>query len=337
MPRLNGSSQKEERLRVSRKKLVWGITIAVAVLGVGGFFLFKESSQTEKRFDAIHPSRGSIRQVISTTGAVEPQNRVKIQSSVGGRIEEILVEEGRVVKKGTVLAMLSSTERAALLDAAKLKGKSEESYWNNVYKKTTVLAPMDGQVIVRSVDPGQTVTASDSLFVLSDHLIVKAFVDETDIGRVKIGQKALIGLDAYPDIRVTGAVEHIYYESHLQNNVNIYNVDIIPDRIPDVFRSGMSANIKIIVQEKKGALLLPISAVQNRNGKTFVRQKSDDAEKGRRYTKVETGLQDGSNIEILDGVTEQSVVLLPDTTFVLPKNKAGANPFSPQQPRRSKP
>jgi len=337
LPRLNGSSQKEERLKVSRKKLVWGITIAVAVLGVGGFFLFKGTRQTGKQFDEIHPSRGTIRLSISTTGAVEPQNRVKIQSSVGGRIEEILVEEGRVVKKGAVLAMLSSTERAALLDAAKLQGKNEESYWNNVYKKTTVLAPMDGQVIVRSVDPGQTVTASDSLFVLSDRLIVKAFVDETDIGRVKIGQKALIGLDAYPDIRVTGAVEHIYYESHLQNNVNIYNVDIIPDRIPDVFRSGMSANIKIIVQEKKGALLLPISAVQNRNGKTFVRQKSDDTEKGRRYTRVETGLQDGTNIEILDGLTESSVVLLPDTTFVLPKNKAGANPFSPQQQRKPKP
>ena len=337
MPRLNGSSQKEERLKVSRKKLVWGITIAVAVLGVGGFFLFKGTRQTGKQFDEIHPSRGTIRLSISTTGAVEPQNRVKIQSSVGGRIEEILVEEGRVVKKGAVLAMLSSTERAALLDAAKLQGKNEESYWNNVYKKTTVLAPMDGQVIVRSVDPGQTVTASDSLFVLSDRLIVKAFVDETDIGRVKIGQKALIGLDAYPDIRVTGAVEHIYYESHLQNNVNIYNVDIIPDRIPDVFRSGMSANIKIIVQEKKGALLLPFTAVQNRNGKTFVRQKSDDTEKGRRYTRVETGLQDGSNIEILDGLTESSLVLIPDTTFVIPKNKAGGNPFSPQQPRRSKP
>ena len=298
---------------------------------------FKGTRQTEKRFDEIHPSRGTIRLVISTTGAVEPQNRVKIQSSVGGRIEEILVDEGQLVKKGAVLAMLSSTERAALLDAAKLQGKSEESYWNNVYKKTAVIAPMDGQVIVRSVDPGQTVTASDSLFVLSDHLIVKAFVDETDIGRVKIGQQALIGLDAYPDIRVTGAVGHIYYESHLQNNVNIYNVDIIPDRIPDVFRSGMSANIRIIVQEKGGVLLLPLSAVQNRNGKAVVRQKSDDAEKGRRYTKVETGIQDGTNIEILEGLTESSVVLMPDTTFVLPKNKAGANPFSPQQQRRSKP
>lgn len=333
MPRLNGSSQKEERLKVSRNKLKWGITLAVVVLGVGGFFVFKGTRQTEKRFVEIYPLRGTIRVSISTTGAVEPLNRVKIQSSVGGRIEEILVNEGQLVKKGTVLAMLSSTERAALLDAAKLQGKSEESYWNNVYKKTTVLAPMDGQVIVRSVDPGQTVTASDSLFVLSDRLIVKAFVDETDIGRVKIGQKALMGLDAYPDIRVSGSVQHIYYESHLQNNVNIYNVDIIPDRIPNVFRSGMSANIKIIVQEKNGVLLLPISAVQNRDGKTFVRQKSDDAEKGRRYTKVRMGIQDGSNIEILDGLSDNSVVLIPDTSFVLPKNQSGANPFMPQQHR----
>jgi len=323
-------------LKVSRSKLVWGVVGSVLVLGIGSFLLFKGTRTVEKRYDEIHPSRGTIRLSISTTGAVEPQNRVKIQSSVGGRIEEILVDEGRLVKKGAVLAMLSSTERAALLDAAKLQGKSEQSYWENVYKKTAVIAPMDGQVIVRSVDPGQTVTTSDSLFVLSDRLIVKAFVDETDIGRVKIGQKALIGLDAYPDIRVNGAVEHIYYESHLQNNVNIYNVDIIPDRIPDVFRSGMSANIKIIVQEKNGALLLPISAVQNRNGKSVVRQKSDDAEKGRRYTIVETGLQDGTNIEILEGLTHNSLVLMPDTTFVLPKNKGGLNPFTPPQ-RRSKP
>ena len=310
--------------------------VSLLVLGIAGFFVFKGTRSSEKPLDEIHPSRGTIRLVISTTGAVEPQNRVKIQSSVGGRIEEILVQEGQLIKKGVVLAMLSSTERAALLDAAKLQGKSEESYWNNVYKKTAVIAPMDGQVIVRSVDPGQTVTASDSLFVLSDHLIVKAFVDETDIGRVKIGQKALIGLDAYPDIRVTGAVEHIYYESHLQNNVNIYNVDIIPDHIPDVFRSGMSANIKIIVKEKNGVLLLPVSAVQSKNGKTVVRQRSDNSEKGVRFKIVQTGLQDANNIEILEGLTDNSVVLMPDTTFVLPKNNTGSNPFAPQRSRSKK-
>ena len=153
---------------------------------------------------------------------------------------------------------------------------------------------------------------------------------------MKIGQKALIGLDAYPDIRVTGAVEHIYYESHLQNNVNIYNVDIIPDRIPDVFRSGMSANIKIIVQEKSGALLLPVSAVQNRNGKTVVLQKNGSTQEALRYSPVHIGLQDESNIEIVTGLTDSSVVLLPDTSFVLPKNSTGSNPFAPQRSRTKK-
>ncbi len=323
-------------MKVNRSKLVWGVVVSVLILGIAGFFLLKGSRSADKPLAEIHPSRGTISSSVSTTGAVEPQNRVKIQSSVGGRIEEILVQEGRLVKKGAVLAMLSSTERAALLDAAKLQGKSEQSYWENVYKKTAVIAPMDGQVIVRSVDPGQTVTTSDSLFVLSDRLIVKAFVDETDIGRVKIGQKALIGLDAYPDIRVNGVVEHIYYESHLQNNVNIYNVDVIPDRIPDVFRSGMSANIKIIVLEKNGTLLLPISAVLNKNGKSVVLQKNGTTQQTIRYSPVQIGLQDESNIEIVKGLTDSSVVLLPDTSFVLPKNSTGSNPFTPQRNRTKK-
>lgn len=321
-------------LKVSRSNIAIGIVVAVIVAGAAGFLLFKGGRSTGKRFDEIRPTRGSISSSVSTTGAVEPQNRVKIQSSVGGRVEEILVSEGQLVKKGTVLAMLSSTERAALLDAAKLQGHSEQSYWDNVYKKTAVIAPMDGQVIVRSVDPGQTVTTSDSLFVLSDRLIVKAYVDETDIGRVKAGQKAVIGLDAYPEIQVNGVVGHIYYESHLQNNVNIYNVDVIPDRIPEVFRSGMSANIRIIVQEKNNALLLPVSAVQKRNGRSVVQQKNGEQEQTPRYLPVKTGLQDERNIEILDGLTDSSVVLLPDTTFVLPKNNGGTNPFTPQRNRK---
>ena len=318
---------------VSRNKLAGGIVVAVAVIGVAIFFFLNANRTKAARFEEIRPSRGTISSSVSTTGAVEPQTRVKIQSSVGGRIEEILVEEGRLVSKGMVLAMLSSTERAALLDAAKLQGKSEQTYWNTVYKKTAVIAPMDGQVIVRSVDPGQTVTTSDSLFVLSDRLLVKAYVDETDIGRVKSGQRAVIGLDAYPEIQVNGVVGHIYYESHLQNNVNIYNVDVVPDRIPEVFRSGMSANVRIIVQEKINALLLPIAAVQSRNGKTVVLQRNSSKPEETLYKTVQTGMQDESRIEILDGLSDNSVVLLPDSSFVLPGKKGGSNPFMPQRSR----
>ena len=321
---------------VSRNKLVWGRVVAIALAGLGLFFFFRGNRAPEKSFEEIRVMRGTISSSVSTTGVVEPKNRLKIQSSIGGRVEEILVAEGQQVKKGEVLALLSSTERAALLDAARVQGKSEESYWKKVYKETAIIAPLDGQIIVRSIDPGQAVTASDSLFVLSDHLIVKAYVDETDIGRVKVGQRAVIGLDAYPDIRVNGVVEHIYYESHLQNNVNIYNVDVIPERIPDVFRSGMSANIEILVQEKQGALLVPIGAVQSKSGKTVVLQKQGGGKKGVRYRAVQTGLQDGQNIEILDGLSDNDSVLLPDTTFVLPGKNGGSNPFAPQRNRTKK-
>ncbi len=316
-----------------RKMVVWGVLVVLLVLGGAGFFYFSNNSNGKQHFEEVRVSRGTISSIVSTTGAVEPQTRVKIQSSVGGRIEEILVEEGQFVKKGEVLAMLSSTERAALLDAAKLQGKSEQGYWQKVYKETAVIAPMAGQVIVRSVDPGQTVTTGDALFVLSDRLLVKAYVDETDIGRVKVGQKAVIGLDAYPEIKVNGVVAHIYYESYLQNNVNIYNVDVLPDLIPEVFRSGMSANIEIIVQEKPNALLLPVAAVQSRDGKTVVLQRRRSKPDEVRYQTVQTGLQDDAHIEILDGLPESAVVLLPDTSFVLPGKKGGSNPFMPQRNR----
>lgn len=319
-----------------KNRVMLGVALSLLFLVIAGFFLFRGAGSSEESYREIRAEKGYIRSAVSTTGVVEPRNRLKIQSSIAGRIEDIRVDEGAMVRKGQILALLSSTERAALLDAAKLQGDKERSYWNSVYRETAVVAPINGQVIVRSIEPGQTVTASDSLFVLSDRLIVKAYVDETDIGRVKIGQKAVIGLDAYPEIRVNGVVEHIYYESHLQNNVNIYYVDVIPEAIPDVFRSGMSANIDIIVSERRNALLLPAGAVQSRDGKTVVQLKSGGEKKGFGYRAVQTGMQDDSNIEIIEGLEENSVVLVRDTSFALPENNGGTNPFMPRRSRPTK-
>ena len=98
----------------------------------------------------------------------------------------------------------------------------------------------------------------------------------------------------------------------------------------------MSANIKIIVLEKNGTLLLPISAVLNKNGKSVVLQKNGTTQQTIRYSPVQIGLQDESNIEIVKGLTDSSVVLLPDTSFVMPKNSTGSNPFTPQRNRTKK-
>jgi len=155
-------------------------------------------------------------------------------------------------------------------------------------------------------------------------------VDETDIGNIKLGQKAEISLDAYPEIKVTGVVDHIYYESTLVNNVNIYKVDLAPSTVPDVFRSGMSANVNVVVSEKANVLLLPISAVRERKGRSIVSVKGSSADSIRKVV-VQTGLKDEKNVEIVQGLTTADVVVVKDSTFVLPKNKGGSNPFVPQR------
>ena len=320
-------------MKAGKPQLIWGSVVAAIVLAAG-FFFFRSSfdGKSKVTYKEYRPEIGAIRQMVSTTATIKPQNRLEIKSPVGGRIDKILVKEGDFVKKGQVLALVSSTERAALLDAATQKGQSEIDYWNKVYNQTALISPIDGQVIVSNLNPGQTITTSDAVLVLSDRLIVQADVDETDIGNVKVGQKARISLDAYPDIRVDGVVDHIYYESTLVNNVNIYHVDILPVEVPEVFRSGMSANIDIVVNEKENVLTLPLAAVRSQNGRSFVLMRAAAPDSVRRVP-VQLGLQDESNVEIESGLSASDVVVARDKAFVLPKNNGGSNPFLPSPPR----
>ena len=320
-------------MKAGKPQLIWGSVVAAIVLAAG-FFFFRSSfdGKSKVTYKEYRPEIGAIRQMVSTTATIKPQNRLEIKSPVGGRIDKILVKEGDFVKKGQVLALVSSTERAALLDAATQKGQSEIDYWNKVYNQTALISPIDGQVIVSNLNPGQTITTSDAVLVLSDRLIVQADVDETDIGNVKVGQKARISLDAYPDIRVDGVVDHIYYESTLVNNVNIYHVDILPVEVPEVFRSGMSANIDIVVNEKENVLTLPLAAVRSQNGRSFVLMRAAAPDSVRRMP-VRLGLQDENNVEIESGLSASDVVVARDKAFVLPKNNGGSNPFLPSPPR----
>jgi len=312
--------------------MIWGGVLAIAA--IAGFFYFTTAfdSKTKVSYREYRPEIGDIRQMVSTTATVKPQNRLEIKSPVSGRIDQILVKEGDFVKKGQVLALISSTERAALLDAATQKGQSEIDYWNKVYNQTALISPIDGQVIVSDLNPGQTITTSDAVLVLSDRLIVQADVDETDIGNVQVGQRTEISLDAYPEISVEGVVDHIYYESTLVNNVNIYHVDILPARVPDVFRSGMSANVDIIVKEKDRVLTLPHAAVKMQNGQSFVLKKVAGKD-SLKTVPVQVGLQDDSSVEIVSGLSASDVVLVENKSFELPKDNGGSNPFMPQRKR----
>ncbi|MBN1526149.1 MAG: efflux RND transporter periplasmic adaptor subunit [Candidatus Omnitrophica bacterium] len=307
------------------------IAIAViAFLFIAGFVLIlKRSGAKGIETRVIHPRMGEIRSSISTTGTVLPKNRLEVKPPVNGRIESMLVKEGDMVKPGQMLAWMSSNERAALLDAARGKGEAELKYWQEAYKAIPLVASIEGEVIVATVQPGQTVTTNDAVVVLSDRLIVRAQVDETDIGGIKQGQECAVTIDAYPEVKIPGKVEHIYYESKTVNNVTIYEADVLPETIPDFFRSGMNATIEFITGSKKGILILPVDAVQREKGQAFVFI-SKAGKEAKQPVKI--GITDDKNIEILSGVAQGDDVLVRSKRYAIPK-ESGTNPFMPARRR----
>ena len=318
------------------KKIKIGLIVAVVlVASVFMIMKFKPKTDTGNIVKEISSLRGSIQSIISTTGMVLPKNRLEIKPPVGGRIESILVKEGQKVKTGEILAWMSSTERAALLDAARGQGEEKLKYWQEAYKPIALLAPIDAEVIVATTQPGQTVTTADAVVVLSDTLIARAQVDETDIGKVKLGQKASIILDAYPDTKIKADVEHIYYESKTVNNVTIYEVDLVPETIPDFFRSGMNATIDFTEKSKTDALLVPVAAVYKDKRKSFVLVKKEGAAEPVEQA-VELGITDDKNVEIISGITDQDTLILKNKKFVLPKSDVGSSPFTPFGPKKEK-
>ena len=310
--------------------MIFSIVIAVSLSTIVVIVL-KQKQTTAGDIKLVSPVYGTIQTVISTTGTVQPQNRLEIKPPISGRIEEIFVQEGDTVTVGQTLALMSSTERAALLDAARAQSKETLAYWQEVYKPTPFIAPISGEVIVRTVEPGQTVTSSDAVIVLSDRLIVKAQVDETDIGRVSLGQTAVISLDAYPQTKVRAIVDHIAYESKIVNNVTIYEVDILPEKVPAVFRSGMSANVDIIEQRKEHVLLIPREAVKQDDEGSFVLVSTNSNNEPVKR-RVQLGISDDKNVEVIAGLETQDNIIIATQNYLPSKEKdPGRNPFMPSR------
>jgi macrolide-specific efflux system membrane fusion protein len=311
------------------KFIKWLVIIAVVIaVIVFAVMKLKPKKDSGEAVNEIKPTIGSIQTMISTTGIVLPKNRLEIKPPVNGRVESILVKEGEVVKVGQLLAWMSSTERAALLDAAQAQGPEQLKYWQEAYKPIALLAPIAGEVIVATIQPGTTVTTADAVVVLSDQLIVRAQVDETDIGKIALGQMVVLSLDAYPDTKIKANVEHIYYESKTVNNVTIYEADLAPENMPSFFRSGMNATINFIIKSKDNILIVPLEAVQKNKEESFVSVMKEGGSEPVRQV-VLLGVSDDKNVEVVSGLSESDTVVVKTKKFSLPKADIGKNPFTP--------
>ncbi|MBI4637201.1 MAG: efflux RND transporter periplasmic adaptor subunit [Candidatus Rokubacteria bacterium] len=142
---------------------------------------------------------------------------------------------------------------------------------------TTIRAPVDGVVVSRAVDVGQTVAASlqaPVLFTIAQDLTkmqVETSVDEADIGRIKLGDRATFTIDAFPGERFTGEVVQIRKAALVVQNVVTYTVVVAVSNPGGRLLPGMTANVKLVVAEKSSVVKVPNSALRFRPAGTDAR------------------------------------------------------------------
>lgn len=180
---------------------------------------------------------------------------------------------------------------------------------------TQIVAPIAGVVSAVSTQEGETVAASfaaPTFVTLLDlsRLEVWAYVDETDIGRIRIGQQARFSVDTYGDHEFTGTVTSIHPKAEIRDNVVDYIV-VIRFAPPSgfVLRPEMTTMVTVNVDRHANVLALPIRAVRREAGRTFVLCR-DGSDTVRRM--VKTGMRDDSYWEIIGGVREGEEVVIDD-------------------------
>jgi len=294
------------------------------------YFFGRKEKNGKSEYIPVKARRGKVAITVETTGEVAPLNRVEIIPNVSGRIDKILVREGDKIEAGQVLALMSSADRTAILDAAFSMGEKEYEYWKDAYKPVKIISPISGTLILRNVVEGQTVTSSAKLFAIADRLIVEAYVDESEIGKVKKGQAAAITLDAYPKRVVRGRVVQILDEGRNVSNVITYTVKIRPFRSPSFFKSQMTANVKIFVSGKEKRLLIPsLAIVPDRDGNPTVVTGFD--RKGNPvFRAVKIGENIGRDIAVLKGLQEGHEIWMKKEKYSLEKKKQGKFFLSPR-------
>ena len=294
---------------MSIKKLAVSILI-IAIIAGGGWYYYKNSGKKQKSgIQSVTVTEGSIKETVEATGSVSPLNRVEIKPPISGRIEQLLVEEGNYVKGGQALAWMSSSDRAAILDAAMGQGPEAVKRWTDAYKPTPIVAPLSGVIILKNVVVGQTVDPGTVLYAMSDTLIVIGQVDESDIGRVHRGMPAIITLDAYPDKKTQGSVSDILYEGKNVSNVITYGVKVRVNPVPPFFRSQMTANISFIIRNKNKAILVPVNVVRDMPDGT--KQVSVPGPEGKPVMReIKTGIESNDKVEITSGLEAGDTVLI---------------------------
>jgi HlyD family secretion protein len=327
---------------------VTSVTVGTQVSGIVSHLYVDYNSVVKKGQVIAELDRTNLISELNTAKAnlSSAQSSLNYQLSNYNRYKELH-------DKGLVSADEFESARLQYLQAKEQVNTSRESVQkaqtNLGY--ATITSPIDGVILSKSVEEGQTVAASfntPELFVIAQDLTnmrVIADIDEADIGGVKEGQRVSFTVDAFPDDHFEGAVTQVRQQATTESNVVTYEVVISAPNNDLKLKPGLTANVTIFTLEKNDVLAAPAKALRFQPNEAFLQKGEtiDDCEGDHKLWtkegtvfkahKVEIGTSNGIMTEIIGGIKEGTEVL---TDFNISGGNAEAeqqqnsNPFMPR-------
>lgn len=335
---------------------VTSVTVGTQVSGIVSKLFVDYNSVVKKGQVIAELDKTNLMSQLNTakTQLATAQSQLNYQTANYKRYKT-LFEKGLVAADDFDNAKLSYTQAKEQMASA--KEEVQRAQTNLGY--ATITSPIDGVVLSKSVEEGQTVAASFStpeLFTIAQDLTnmqVVADVDEADIGDVKEGERVSFTVDAYPDDTFEGEVKQVRQEATTTNNVVTYEVVISAPNADLKLKPGLTANVTIYTAERKGVLSVPSKALRFTPQKETVgKMKIVDAAnaKNKVWTiegnsivahKVNIGMTDGTNTQIVGGIAKGTKVVTGLNVMggeeKMPMEAQGEkSPFAPGPPGKNK-
>jgi HlyD family secretion protein len=303
-----------EPTRTRHRLRAVNVLLIVALLAIAGgaYLLLRDPGEAQAAASTTTTvQRGDVTATVSASGSILSTRTLQASFVAAGTVTEVLVAVGEHVTEHEVLAKLEDVAG----DIVRLK------------------APMTGTVSDLSLAVGQTVgtTGDTSVSVVDDaasatedtstnsasvqvtnlsRLVVRAFFSETDVSKLKVGQRATVTIDAL-QTTVRAVVRSIDITSTENNNVVDYGVTLRLRKRPASVRSGQTATVEIVTQRAKDSLFVPSATVQTIGGSSFVTVMEDGQTT---QVPVTIGVEGDQTTEIQSGLSEGDEVVIPSTT-----------------------
>lgn len=223
-------------------------------------------------------------------------------------------QESAKANLGSAAAAIAKAQASLEQQQAALNAAEEN------LRNATIVSPIDGVVLSRDSEVGDAVSSilllgSSATLIMTigdlNEVYIKGKVDESDIGKVYLGQPARITVESFKDQRFPGHVTKISPMGTEKDNVTTFEVRVSISNEKHILKAQMTANAEIILDEHKGVLAIPEGAVTYNKDKSTAAQIPDPtSEKGLRRVGITTGISNGAKTEVLKGLSEGQQVIL---------------------------